>query len=377
METWVAILILFGVILVVLLLHSSIFKICIDLTIIIFIGMMSDQLVQILIDSNKSIFLHMILFIILYSILFFILSFSIHRFKKYYQSISLPLISKVIVSFLFCVMIIVLYLNIFIPTTYDERILSKINLIIQVSYLVIMFFLSMILINNIKVENKIKYRQMQQSQYNEYLTSLEAINTDMQKFRHDYLNILITMEGYITKGNMDELRVYFNNKIVKVENDTLIKNQLMKNISNLEIIELKGLLLTKLLFATEKNISIQIEIPEKILRIPIDIIDFSRILGILIDNAIEASIESICPTINLAILNTSQNSILFVIENTFQFEDLDINKIYSNNYSSKNNTRGYGLSNTLEILKHYPNALLNTRIEDSLFIQEIELNYRK
>ncbi|WNN75101.1 GHKL domain-containing protein [Lysinibacillus capsici] len=274
-------------------------------------------------------------------------------------------------------MIIVLYLNIFIPTTYDERILSKINLIIQVSYLVIMFFLSMILINNIKVENKIKYRQMQQSQYNEYLTSLEAINTDMQKFRHDYLNILITMEGYITKGNMDELRVYFNNKIVKVENDTLIKNQLMKNISNLEIIELKGLLLTKLLFATEKNISIQIEIPEKILRIPIDIIDFSRILGILIDNAIEASIESICPTINLAILNTSQNSILFVIENTFQFEDLDINKIYSNNYSSKNNTRGYGLSNTLEILKNYPNALLNTRIEDSLFIQEIELNYRK
>lgn len=377
METWVAILILFGVILVVLLLHSSIFKICIDLTIIIFIGMMSDQLVQILIDSNKSIFLHMFLFIILYSILFFILSFSIHRFKKYYQSISLPLISKVIVSFLFCVMIIVLYLNIFIPTTYDERILSKINLIIQVSYLVIMFFLSMILINNIKVENKIKYRQMQQSQYNEYLTSLEAINTDMQKFRHDYLNILITMEGYITKGNMDELRVYFNNKIVKVENDTLIKNQLMKNISNLEIIELKGLLLTKLLFATEKNISIQIEIPEKILRIPIDIIDFSRILGILIDNAIEASIESICPTINLAILNTSQNSILFVIENTFQFEDLDINKIYSNNYSSKNNTRGYGLSNTLEILKNYPNALLNTRIEDSLFIQEIELNYRK
>ena len=377
METWVAILILFGVILVVLLLHSSIFKICIDLTIIIFIGMMSDQLVQILIDSNKSIFLHMILFIILYSILFFILSFSIHRFKKYYQSISLPLISKVIVSFLFCVMIIVLYLNIFIPTTYDERILSKINLIIQVSYLVIMFFLSMILINNIKVENKIKYRQMQQSQYNEYLTSLEAINTDMQKFRHDYLNILITMEGYITKGNMDELRVYFNNKIVKVENDTLIKNQLMKNISNLEIIELKGLLLTKLLFATEKNISIQIEIPEKILRIPVDIIDFSRILGILIDNAIEASIESICPTINLAILNTSQNSILFVIENTFQFEDLDINKIYSNNYSSKNNTRGYGLSNTLEILKNYPNALLNTRIEDSIFIQEIELKYRK
>ena len=377
METWVAILILFGVILVVLLLHSSIFKICIDLTIIIFIGMMSDQLVQILIDSNKSIFLHMILFIILYSILFFILSFSIHRFKKYYQSISLPLISKVIVSFLFCVMIIVLYLNIFIPTSYDERLLSKINLIIQVSYLVIMFFLSMILINNIKVENKIKYRQMQQSQYNEYLTSLEAINTDMQKFRHDYLNILITMEGYITKGNMDELRVYFNNKIVKVENDTLIKNQLMKNISNLEIIELKGLLLTKLLLATEKNISIQIEIPEKILRIPIDIIDFSRILGILIDNAIEASIESICPTINLAILNTSQNSILFVIENTFQFEDLDINKIYSNNYSSKNNTRGYGLSNTLEILKNYPNALLNTRIEDSIFIQEIELKYRK
>lgn len=376
LEPWIAIVITFSAILIVLLFHSNFFKICIDLTVIIFIGMMSDHLSQIVMGSNQLVYFHVLLFMAFYLILFLMFNFFVHRIKKYNQYISLPFMSKVIVSLLSCITVIVLYLNIFIPTTYEEMRLTKINLIIQLGYFVIMFILSLLLINNIKEENKLKYRQVQQSQHNEYITSLEAVNRDMQKFRHDYLNILITMEGYIAKGDMEELKAYFNNKIVKVEHDTLMKNLLMKNISHLEIIELKGLLLTKLLLAIEKNINVQIEIPEKIQSIPIDIIDFSRILGILIDNAIEASEESDNAMMNLAILQTSQKTLLFVIENSFSGE-VDISQIYRNNFSTKGGNRGFGLKNVLEIVNHYPNVLLNTRIENRTFIQEIELNNRK
>lgn len=187
--------------------------------------------------------------------------------------------------------------------------LTQMNLIIQLVYLALISTLFMLQIKIIKKENVLKYKELQQSQYNQYLISLEAVNQDMQKFQHDYMNILITMNGYISQGDIEGLKSYFTEKILKVEQDTLIKNQFMKNLSNLAIIELKGLLFTKLLLIIEKNIKFHIEIPQKISSLPIDIIDFSRILGVLIDNAIEANEESENGVINIAIIKTSNESI--------------------------------------------------------------------
>ncbi len=376
LEHWVAIIIIFILIIIILLFHTNIFKICLDLALIIFIGMISDHLAQVLLGTNKSVYSHMILFVSFYLIIFIIFNLIMRRLKKNSQYTSHSYLSKILISILSCVTVIVLYLNIFIPTTYDEMKLTKINLIIQVSYLFIFATLSVLLIKNFKEENRLVYSKMQQSLHNEYVTSLEAINRDMQKFRHDYLNILITMGGYIAKRDIDELEVYFNNKIIKAEHDTLVKSLVMKNVSNIEVIELKGLLLTKLLLAVEKNITVQIEIPEMINLIPIDVIDFSRILGIFIDNAIEASENANIPTINIAILRTSQNSILFVVQNSFRGE-VDINQVYENNFSTKNGNRGFGLKNVLEIINSYSNVLLNTRVENEMFIQEVELIGRK
>lgn len=376
MEHWMAIINLFILIIIILLFHSNIFKICLDLTLITFIGMISDHLAQVLQGPNKSVYTHLILFVSFYLIIFFIFNLVIRREKMDSHYISHPFLSKILISLLSCVTIIVLYLNIFIPTTYDEMKLTKINLIIQVGYFFILVILSVLLIKNFKEENRLMYNKMQQSLHNEYVTSLEAINREMQNFRHDYLNILVTMGGYIAKREIDELEEYFNNKIVKAEHDTLVKSLVMKNVSNLEVIELKGLLLTKLLLAVEKNITVQIEIPEMINFIPIDVIDFSRILGIFIDNAIEASESASIPIINIAILRISPNSILFVIQNSFTGE-IDTNQIYKNNFSTKNGNRGLGLKNVLEIVNRYSNVLLNTRVEKKMFIQEVELIGRK
>lgn len=164
-----------------------------------------------------------------------------------------------------------------------------------------------------------------------------------------------------------------NKKILKIEKNTLSKNFLVESLSNLEIIELKGLLINKLLFAIDKNIDIQIEIPEKINRISIDTIDFSRIVGILIDNAIEESIEVTYPLINLAILKISPNCIVFIIENNFRNSTLDIYQIYEKNFSTKKGDRGYGLSNIAEIINNYQNILIHTSVKDDVFIQEIEI----
>lgn len=372
-EPWMAIIVFFGGSVIALLFHSSFFKICLHVTSIIFIGMVSDHLAQIIsgTSSINNVYFQLLIFMCFYIILFAILYFLADRLNPNNQPISLPIISRIIFSLLACITVIVLYLNIFIPSTFEEMRLKKINLVIQLSYLLIISVLSIFLIKNIKEENQLKYQNMKQAQFTDYMRSLEQVNKDMQKFRHDYLNILTTISGYIAIEDMEQLKTYFNNKIVKVENETLKKNLLMKDLSNLEIIELKGLLTTKLLVSSEKNIHFHIEIPEKIKSIPMDIIDFSRILGILIDNAIEASEKSEEARINIAFLKTS-NSCLFVIENSFEGQ-VDINRIYQEGFSTKSGNRGYGLKNVMDIKDNYPNLLLNTRLENNNFIQELEL----
>lgn len=376
-EVFISIPLLFITIIICLCFHTNFLKVFIDLTSIIFIGILSDSLAQIILQTSESTYLQLLVFILIYIFLFITLNLVLKIAKENIKIETIALVYKIILALFLCVTIIVLYLNIFIPSTYEELKLTQINLIIQLGYLTLISILFILQIKIIKKENVLKNKQIKQSQYNEYLFSLESINQDMQKFQHDYMNILITMDGYISQNDIEGLKSYFSKKIVKVEQDTLLKNQFMKNISNLSIIELKGLLITKLLLITEKNIQLQIEIPQKISEIPMDIIDFSRILGILVDNAIEASEDSQLKIINLAIIKTLNGSILLIMENSFASK-LDINQIYIKGYSSKlGNNRGRGLLNLTEIINKYPNVLLNTRVDGKLFIQELELKFRK
>ncbi len=61
-----------------------------------------------------------------------------------------------------------------------------------------------------------------------------------------------------------------------------------------------------------------------------------------------------------------------IIENNFT-NTLDIHQLYKNHYSTKKGNRGYGLNNVKDILNNYPNVLMNTSIEENIFIQEIEI----
>lgn len=370
LKHWIAIIILFSIIIIIF--YKRFFRTCIDLTIIIFMGMISDHLSQVILGEGVSIYIHLIVFVAIYALLFSFLVFIVKKFKKILDNRKYSFMTKWIIAMLASVTVIVLYLNIFIPTTYDEIRLAKINLIIQVSYLLIFFILSMLLIKTYKGESRLKFTKMQQELHNQYVDSLESVNKDMQKFRHDYLNILTTMGGYIANKDMEQLELYFKSKIIKAEQDTLAKSDIMKKVSNLEVVELKGLILTKLFLAVDKDITVEIDIPEKIDAIPVDIIDFSRVLGIFIDNAIEASENTNERFIKIIMHHTSPNNISCVIENSFS-EKVDVNEIYESRYSTKVGDRGYGLSNVKEIVSKYPNLILETLIEDDLFIQEIEL----
>lgn len=107
-----------------------------------------------------------------------------------------------------------------------------------------------------------------------------------------------------------------------------------------------------------------------------DTIDLCRILGILLDNAIEAAVLCANPVLNLGIIK-KQRSISFIVINSFEGETPKIHEIYVRGFSTNGTGRGIGLANLKSILSNYYNTILDTSIEDNLFIQNIEIINRR
>ncbi|EUJ22551.1 accessory gene regulator protein C [Listeria grandensis FSL F6-0971] len=72
-----------------------------------------------------------------------------------------------------------------------------------------------------KVENaraeQIKQKQ-ELAQLREYTYNLEKIYSEMSLFKHDYINILASIQGYITNGDIDSLDRYFSETIKPLQN---------------------------------------------------------------------------------------------------------------------------------------------------------------
>ena len=106
--------------------------------------------------------------------------------------------------------------------------------------------------------------------------------------------------------------------------------------------------------------------------------ELSRILGILVDNAIEAAAQcSDEKIVNVIIKKDPKiNRNLFIIENTYINKDVNIDKIFEKGYTSKEDNapaHGLGLAKVRKVLKKSNNLNLHTVKNETFFIQQLEI----
>ena len=111
---------------------------------------------------------------------------------------------------------------------------------------------------------------------------------------------------------------------------------------------------------------------QKAFRTAIDIIDLTRILGILLDNAIEETIQIPNGIIEIGIRN-NETSCSYNIKN-FLTSQSRLTGIHAGQ-TTKGNGRGKGLLIVQQLLEQYPNAVLNTPIHNSVYIQCLNITY--
>lgn len=131
-----------------------------------------------------------------------------------------------------------------------------------------------------------------------------------------------------------------------------------------------------MIYAHESGIDVMIDIPDKVSGFQIDTVDLARILGIFLDNAIEAALEAQKPQIGLNIIQ-NQPSVSITISNHFQDNGLALHKIKQKGFSTKAGHQGIGLSNAQKIISSYDNVLLETTMQPGYFIQHMEIIGRK
>lgn len=207
----------------------------------------------------------------------------------------------------------------------------------------------------------------------EYNNTLHILHDNVRGFKHDFDNIVTTIGGYIRTEDMHGLKKYY----LQLEDDCQRVNNLY--LLNPEIINNDGiynLLTKKYNEAEEKDIKVNITFLLDLSTLHMKIYEFARILGILLDNAIEASSECEERIINLTFRNDSKNSReLILIENTYNDKNLDTEKIFEKGVSGKDNHTGLGLWEVRKLIKKNNNINLYTSRNDNFFCQQLEIYY--
>ena len=243
-------------------------------------------------------------------------------------------------------------------------------------YLLVMLFLFLAMRRFYLEQVQADAKQKALLDLQDYAHNLEGLYNSLRSFKHDYINILLSMSGYIANRDIDELKQYFETKIYPTKNLIDQGDYKLNQLGNIDVLEIKSLLCAKMIYAHESGIDVTIDIPCRVDSFPMNTVDLARILGIFLDNAIEAAPLAQQPQTGLNIIR-HEAGVSITISNSFQDQGAVLHKLKQKGFTTKTGHQGIGLSNARKIISSYDNALLETSMQNGRFTQHLELTDRK
>lgn len=225
--------------------------------------------------------------------------------------------------------------------------------------------------SNLSVKEKlIKSISEEKRKREMYIEVMEELMDNIKSFKHDYANSIHTLTGYMLENDNDGALCYLKSLSNLNEDEKILQYYELKYLKEPG---LKGLIISKVSDMIKKDLDFTISIDQsnKLSERKIDMLDLSRVIGILIDNAIEASEQSEDKKVFINILE-NRCSTEIVISNSF-LGNVDIMSLSLSGYSSKGKDRGIGLYNANQILSKYENINMFTNVNGNMFFQKIEL----
>ncbi|MGU8055157.1 sensor histidine kinase [Streptococcus suis] len=220
--------------------------------------------------------------------------------------------------------------------------------------------------------NKIqKIKDTQISAMKTYSNHVEALYKEIRSFRHDYSNILISLNESIKNEDISAVKEIYHTVLANSGQRFKHSKYDIAHLSNLNNAAMKSIVSAKLIEAQNYGIDLTIEIEDPIEEPDgIELVEFLQMLSIFLDNAIEAALESSIPKLSFVYFEDHSQKVL-VIGNTSKDEKVDTKQVFTAGYSTKGENRGLGLANVKEILERNPDIVLKTESRDYYFKQEL------
>lgn len=234
----------------------------------------------------------------------------------------------------------------------------------------LLFLVGLAILNYGLKQIKKAEREMANSKINqEYAKMMETQYTEIRKFRHDYKNVLLGLEGIIQSQDWTSLKNFLYQELAQGSQQIQSEASELERLIYIKNPELKNILYSKLSYALSHQIEIHVEVTENIPSIDHHLLDLIRMMGIILDNAIEECQKY--QQAKLEVLITPlEAELLIVIANSTEIQAKDLAKINQLGFSSKGENRGLGLVNLKELADH-AQIELYTSVEHHQFIQEL------
>ena len=207
-----------------------------------------------------------------------------------------------------------------------------------------------------------------------YEQELEAIRREVRAFRHDYKNMLAGLSQQAGAGETEALCAALSELDAGFDRRIGEKIQVSTQVGNLRIPQVRSLLLSKLTAMGERGVDCRLEVLYPVERVGMDVWDFVRCLGILLDNAAEAALETETPWVEIVLLAQGE-ALSLRVSNPYAGR-IDPVKMWEEGWSTKGEGRGLGLPGYQRILEEYRNAGSAASWAGDVFVQDLTIGGR-
>lgn len=330
---------------------------------------------QVLLNIESNTLMNTPIYRILYLILIYLFEFIIYIFLKKFKSKKIAfdhidnLDRKTII--LLCINLLIGFLTLCIQLVTTAFYIDIVPVIISIlNFILLVLFLILSIYSftrMIKLANTRKDLECAE----DYNKSLEILYDKVKGFKHDFENIVSTLDGFIENNDMSGLKKYFD----EVKKDCKITNNL--SVLNPRIINNPGiysLLNNKYFKATNSGITFDIEYFIDLNKLDVNLYKLSRMLGILLDNAIEEAEKCDEKIVKVDFIRENRNNrAVITIQNTYSNKDVNTETIFNKGISGKQNHSGIGLWEVRNYVKKSKNLDLFTTKTDKFFKQELSI----
>lgn len=313
--------------------------------------------------------IHMIVSIIIFATVLFLRK-QIGRFAQYILTSRLYYISYLVLT----ISTIIIFLLTMPRSQFLFHIYTTYGEMMYTGAFILFFVLMLIVIvgSHLAKERLVQRQQAYlDGELLDYVEKLELLHDDLANFRHDYINLLLTLDEGVRTRNIEQIeRTYYD---VIAPTSQLINNRELEivKLANVVQAEVKSLLSVKVFEAEQQDVDVTIDIPFSIEQIHIPLVNFIRIISILVDNGIEAALMSNAKVLQIAFFE-QEETVYFVVRNSIA-EDIpiDLSNMYAKNYSTKAEQGGYGLYSLKHLIQKTKNVTLETSFTKLFFTQKL------